>query len=437
MKIHFLGIGGSGASAIAAIALATGYEVNGCDKEPFNEFTQNFDKAILLKGHSPKHIQDIELLVITPAILSLDPNNPELEEAKKQKIPVITWHEFMGKFLMKDKFVIAIAGTHGKSTTTAMIAQVLEDAGLDPTVELGAIVPKWGTNYRVGKSKYFVTEADEFNDNYLYTKPDIAVVTNIEMDHPEYFAGFENYKDSFRKFLSQTKLKIYANLSSRGVVETLETDKAAKSFKFPPMIDYSQSLKLNLPLKVLGEFNKQNAFAAFQVGLTLGLDSITLRNSLMQFSGIGRRMEFLGKYKGADIYCDFGHHPTEIKVTIDAFRKKYPEKRLLVVFQPHMFSRTKALFNDFVKVFQTMDADQVFLVDIYPSREVDKGEVNSKQLVAAISKPNVSYLPDRQAGIGSIKQTEEFIKVAIRKGDLVIFLGAGDIDQVGRKIVKE
>src|SRR3989344_5086407 len=176
MNVHFLGIAGSGASAAAAIARSQGYLVSGCDKD--------------IAGHSPNHLKKIDVLAITPAIFFLDPQNPELLQATKLGIPMMTWQEFMGKFLQRQKFVIAIAGTHGKTTTTAMIGKMLEDTGLDPTVELGAEVSKWKANFRVGKSKFFVCEADEYNNNFLNFKPDIAVVTNIEMDHPEYFKDF-------------------------------------------------------------------------------------------------------------------------------------------------------------------------------------------------------------------------------------------------------
>ncbi len=433
MKIHFLGIGGSGESAVAAIAEAQGFEVSGCDKDLDSEFLKPFNKEQLQFGHSAVHVHPrsvhADLLVITPAILSLDPDNEELLEAKKQSIPVLTWQEFMGKYLHKDKFVIAVAGTHGKTTTTAMIAQMLEDAGLDPTVELGAIYQKWGVNFRVGKSKYFITEADEFNDNYLNYYPDLAVVINIDFEHPEFFKDFEEYKDSFRKFVALSK-KAFVNMSDKGVVEALVSDKKTKEFNFPELVDFSKSLDIDLPLKVSGDFNKSNALAAFQVGFALNLDANTIRNSLMQFSGVGRRMELVGEYRGAKIYSDFGHHPTEIKVTVEALRQKFPDKRIWIIFQPHMFSRTKALFEDFVNVLGSLPVDQISVLDIYPSREVDTGLVNSKQLVDAIKKPNVSYLGPRE-------DVEKFLKLAIRKDDVVLFIGAGDIDKIARNLISK
>ncbi len=227
LHVHFLGIGGSGASAIAAIAKAQGFKISGCDKSPHNEFTKVFSEDELLEGHSISHLgggtgERIDILAVTPAIFTADPDNEEVKAAKEKGIRVMTWQEFMGEFLEKDKFVIAVCGTHGKSTTTAMIGLMLEDLDLDPTVELGAVVPRWGGNFRIGKSKYFISEADEFNNNFLVTHPDIAVVTTIEMDHPETFKDFTEYSQSFFNFLCQTKQTVVANLSDSGVGDVLK-----------------------------------------------------------------------------------------------------------------------------------------------------------------------------------------------------------------------
>ena len=291
-KIHFLGIGGSGASGAAAIAEAQGFEVTGCDLEPHNEFTTIFKTNQLLTGHSPEHlychpksslslrdhevakqssmiVEDsslivqndkneksdklVDILAVTPAIFSLDPNNPELLAAKEKGIPILTWQEFLGKYLTKDKFVIAVCGTHGKTTTTAMIGQLLEDASMDPTVLLGAIIPKWGVNFRLSRQNthgrgYFVLEADEFNDNFLPIKPDIAVVTNIEMDHPEYFKDLKAVKESFKKFLLQTKKTMVANLTDPGVAEVVKVvmktpimQKSDDRQYFVKYLDYSKN----------------------------------------------------------------------------------------------------------------------------------------------------------------------------------------------------
>lgn len=388
INIHFLGILGSGASAAAKIAEAQGFQVSGCDKD--------------LEGHSPDHVKNIDpdkigvdILAVTPAIFSLDPHNSELLAAKEKNIPVLTWQEFMGKYLQRQKFVIAVAGTHGKSTTTAMIGQMLEDAGLDPTVELGAEVHRWKENFRVGHSKFFVCEADEYNDNFLNFKPDIAVVTNIEMDHPEYFKDLTAVKKSFDKFKGK----------SRKVFDKPE----------PKLIDF--------PLQVPGDFNILNASLAYQVGITLGIKKDIIKKSLQNYKGIGRRFEDLGNYHGAKVYSDFGHHPTEIKVTMQAAREKFLKSKILLIFEPHMFTRTYKLFDNFVKVFKTLPVDQIIITDIYPSRELDTGLINSKQLVKAINKQNTIYVPKN-------KLSDYLIKNGV-----IFFMGAGDIDKIAKKLI--
>ncbi|MBI2020265.1 UDP-N-acetylmuramate--L-alanine ligase [Candidatus Daviesbacteria bacterium] len=456
-KVHFLGIGGSGASAAAAIAKAYGFEVSGCDLEPNNEFTLHIGSVKLSQGHSASHLKsgNVDILAVTPAIYSLDPNNPELLEAKGGEIPILTWQEFMGKYLMKDKFVIAVCGTHGKTTTTAMIAKILEDAGLDPTVELGTIVPWWKANYRISsrhserseeshdsksrdlslitrddKKGFFLVEADEFNDNFLATSPDISVVTNIEMDHPEYFQDFDSYKDSFKKFLESTKQTIVANLSDPVVTEILNVHPKGGNIT----LDYSKK-PIDFSLEIPGEFNRWNASAAYQVGLLLGISPQTIQKSLSNYPGIGRRFEYIGEYHpstssgqvGAKVYSDFGHHPTEIKTTMQAAREKFPKNRIILIYQPHMFSRTKALFDDFVKVFKELPVDKIIITDIYPSREVDTGLVTSKQLVEAVGSSNLVY--------HTKDQIIPMLKHHVQSGDIIFFMGAGDIDKIAKQLV--
>ncbi len=425
-RVHFLGIGGSGTSAAAAIAQAFGFEIDGCDLDIESEFTKPFLSDQLKKGHFPEHLEGVDILATTPAIFSLDPNNSELVSAKEKGIEILTWQQFVGKYLLAEKFVIAISGTHGKSTTTSMIAKVLEDSNLDPSVLVGTIVDEWGANYRIGKSKYFVIEADEFNDNFLALLPNIAVVTNIEMDHPEFFKDFDQYKDSFLKFLMQTKNKIVANLEDANVADVLKVVMKQSSVT---AVDFTKN-ELKLSLKIPGKYNLSNACAAFSVGILLGLDPFLIRQSLSNYKGVGRRQEYLGQYKGAYVYTDFGHHPTEIKVTVNGIREKYPEKRIVLIYQPHMFSRTKHLFDDFVEVLRNLDVEQIFILDIYPSREVDTGIVSSKELADAIDKRTVKYL-------GPKKEVENFLKLVIRKNDVVIFMGAGDIDKIARRIADE
>ena len=424
-KVHFLGIGGSGASAAAAIAQAQEFEVSGCDLEPHNEFTTVFNPDQLMSGHSASHMSsgNADLLAVTPAIFSLDPDNPELVEAKKLGIPILTWQQFLGEYLTKGKFVIAVCGTHGKTTTTAMIAQLLEDAELDPTVELGAINPRWKANFRVGEGKHFVIEADEFNDNFLPLHPDISVVTNIEMDHPEYFKDLEAVKESFKKFLLQTRQTVVVNLSDPNVAEVVKIIMKSRG----QYLDYSKN-ELNFSLKIPGAFNKLNAQAAIHVGLLLGINPQTIQKSLMNYKGVGRRFEYIGTHHGAKVYSDFGHHPTEIKVTMEAAREKFPTQKIWLIYEPHMFSRTKALFNDFVDVFKSIPMDQIIITDIYPSREVDTGLINSKQLAEAVHYDSLVYHSREKLG--------DILKKEVKKEDILFFMGAGDIDKIAKELVK-
>lgn len=424
MKVHFLGIAGSGASAVASIAKAYGFEISGCDKFLHNEFTLGFEKHELLDESSENHLKNVNILAVTPAVFSANPAHPELIYAKAKNIPVMTWQEFMGKYLEKDKFVIAVCGTHGKSTTTAMLGRLLEDAALDPTVELGAVVKRWGSNFRVGKGKYFVTEADEFNNNFLVTHPDICVVTNIEMDHPEFFRNYEEYENAFYKFLTQTKQVIITNVSDHGVAHVLKDVMKETSVT---SIDYSKN-ELNLDLIVPGKYNQLNASAAFQVGLSLGIDPYIIKFSLENFTGIGRRFEGIGRYKGALVYSDFAHHPTEIKVTLEAAREKFPDKKITIIFQPHMYSRTQALFDDFVKAFQGLPVDKSIIIDIYKAREEPLKGISSETLVKAINKKNTIYSTD-----GDLKN----LLKNTNKDDILFFVGAGPIDQMAKDLVSK
>lgn len=425
-KVHFLGIGGSGASSVAAIAQSFGFEVSGCDINPNNDFTKDLGVEPLLQGHSPTHLINIDILAITPAVLSQDPNNEELQQAKRLGIEVLTWQEFMGKYLESGKSVIAVCGTHGKSTTTAMIGLILEAAGLDPTVQLGAQVKEWGSNFRIGKSEYFVTEADEFNNNFLVSHPKITVITSVEMDHPEYFADLQSLQESFIKFLSQTSGHIIANISNKGVGEVVQSLNRRFPESTDKISDYSQT-PIDFPLKIPGWFNITNASAGYQVGKTLGIDQEVMKKTLANFTGVSRRFELLGEYKGALVYTDFAHHPTEILLTLRAAREIYPDNKIWVIFQPHMFSRTYALLNDFIEVFRKVPVDQTYITDIYASRETDTGLINSRQLVEGIGKQNISY----QSKDGLITNLQNQVK----PNDVIFFIGAGDIDQIANQFI--
>lgn len=419
--VHFLGIAGSGTSACAKLAEAAGFKVSGCDLNLSGEFLELLDGIETIEAHDPSHLKNIDILAVTPAILSLDPNNSELIEAKNRGVKILTWQQFLGKYLTQEKFVIAIAGTHGKSTTTAIIGKLLEDANLDPTVILGATTPFWKANFRVGNGKYFVMEADEFNDNFMSLKPNIAVLTNIEFDHPEFFKDFKTYQNSFKNFLHKTSQLIIANLEDKNSAETLAEKPGTEENFFPPVIDFYK-YKIDFKLKIAGIHNILNASAAFNLGLNLGISRKTIQKSLENFPGIGRRMEYLGEINGAKIFSDFAHHPTAIKVATEQIKNQFPDKKIWIIYQPHMFSRTKALFNEFVEAFKSLKVEGIAMVDIYPSREKDTGLIHSKDLVKAINQPNVEYTE-------KLEDMFKAMQTMLSEKDVVIFMGAGDIDQ--------
>lgn len=423
-NVHIMGIAGSGASAAASIAGKNGFKVSGCDKNLNSEFKDELGDIHLEQGHSPEHLKDVDILALSPAILALNPDNEEVKKAREAGIKVLTWEEFLGEDILQDKFVIAVSGTHGKSTTTAMIGKVLLDAGFDPTIELGAKVLDWDRNFRNGVGKYFVVEADEFNDNFLNIKPDIAVVTNIDFDHPEYFKNLDDIKESFVNFLTLTKKIIVANLSDTKVSDVLK--KVMKQSGILAL-DYMKN-EVGLNLQVPGKHNLDDANAAFQVGIVLGIDPKLIKESLEGFTGVSRRLEKIGEVNGAVIVSDFAHHPTEIKASAQALVEEFPGKKIHLIYQPHMYSRTKILFNGFVDAFKGLPISRVSIIDIYGSREKDPGDINSRMLVEAVSKEGVQYVSTAEQIWGEIKS-------GLAEKDVVVFMGAGDIDKKTRFMI--
>ena len=416
-KIHFMGVGGAGCSAAFAIAAKTGYEVSGCDKEAYSSYLDKSLKKFVSVGHDPSHIKDVDLVAYSPAIVDLDPQNPELLMAGKKAIEVLPWDKFVGRELLKDKFVIAVAGTHGKGTVAAMISAILEQNGFDPTCLLGVVVERWGTNYRVGKSKYFVIEADEYSEKFLNFPSDIGVVTNIDFDHPDYFKDLADLKASFAKFIGTFKdnsiLIIDSSLS-------LNNPKG-KTVKSQPV---------SYDLKMIGRFNKMNAGLALEVGKQLGISEERIKAVLENFTGLKRRFEFKGEQNNILVFDDYAHHPTAVTATLVAAREKFPDSRLWVVFQPHLYSRTKLLFKEFVDAFEKVPVDKIILVDIYGAREKDTGAISSSDLTHSIKNKDVKYLP-------TLEEAAAFLAKEAFVGDVIITLGAGDIYKLPDLILKK
>ncbi len=415
-NIHFIGIGGIGVSALANILQQKGAKISGSDQNE-SDITKSFEKsgAKISIGHQEKNINSkIDLVIYSPAIPA---QNPELKAAKKLKIRAISYPKALGEF-SKDYFTIAIAGTHGKSTTTAMTALVLTKLKLDPTVIVGTKVAEFkNKNFRIGKSNLLVVEACEYRNSFHNIKPSIAAITNIEADHLDFFHNEANYLESFAKFLSNAKTII-----------GFRSDK--KFAKIVAKIENKNVLEIeksNLKLSVPGEFNKQNASLAEAIALTLKGDPEAIKEALKSFSGTWRRMENKKtKHKGKIFIDDYAHHPSEIKVTLEAIRSQYPKKKILCIFQPHQYSRTAELFKDFSKSFK--DANAVIIPNIYQVRDTaeDLKRTSAEELSAAINKNGTHSIH----GDG-IKNTAKILTEKYLKDfDIIVTMGAGDIPQI-------
>ena len=407
-KIHFIGVGGAGCSAVFAIAWELGYKVSGCDNQLPSPYLDKKLSKFVYTGHSSSHLAGIDLLVYSPAVPAYDPQNEELKVAAQRGIGSIPWERFVARELLPNKFVIAVAGTHGKSTVTAMIGAILEKAGLDPTVLVGALVSDWGRNYRVGKSKYFVLEADEYGEKFINFPADIGVITNVEFDHPEYFHDFEQLKKAFEKFTANMKK---GSLLITGPNVDLENHQGRTVRVVKPE---------DWPLKMIGGFNKLNAEIAAAVARGLLVDENKIKNTLERFNGLARRFEFRGEEKGVLVFDDYAHHPTAVLKTLKAAREKFPAKKVWVVFQPHLYSRTKTFFNEFVIAFESSPVEKIILVDIFGAREKDTGEVKSLDLAKAIKGKEIKYFP-------GFEEAATYLAKETFSGDVVICMGAGDI----------
>ena len=415
-KIYFVGIGGIGVSALAKLFLVYGKQIAGSDKYS-SEITDDLQKKGIKVyiGHEDTNLDsDTDLVIYSAAV---GPEIPERKKATELGIKQLSYPKALG-LITKSKDTIAISGTHGKSTTTAMLGLILTEAGLDPTVIVGSKVkhPTFDENVRIGRGKYFVVEACEWRAHMLNLKPKIIVLTNIESDHLDYYKTFKNLKNAFKEYvgrLPKNGLLIF-NADDKNCIET------AKSARCKT-VGYSIKSGLDFSLQIPGRFNIYNALAASTCALRLGIKPEIIRKTLANFKGIWRRFEKIGEYKGALIFSDYAHHPTAVKETLRAAKEKYPQRRLVVVYQPHHFDRTKRLFREFTKAFDL--ADLVILNEIYdvPGRESAK-KISSRDLVGELKKRKIKAVFARD-----LKETKEFLLKNIRRGDLVLIMGAGDI----------
>lgn len=394
-SVFFIGIGGIGISALAKMCKTRGMEVSGVNDEEGKTVDLLREAGIEVKDLSDFSLPEADLYVYSDAWIYRGPEI--IEEAKKTGKPVMSYFEALGE-IAKDYKVIAITGTHGKTTTTAMVGEMLIDAGLDPTIIVGSFIKSLGSNFREGKSEYLVVEADEYNRHFLQFHPYIGAVTNIEADHLDCYKDLGEIKEAFDKFLAQSENKI---------------------------INYEKHLDKVPKLKVPGEHNIKNAVLALAIAEVLKIPEDIAQKSLAKFEGTWRRLEKRGVTEsGVVIYDDYAHHPTEIKASIKALRELYPDKKIYVVFQPHLYSRTKALFEDFAKSFK--GADLTVLLPIYFAREAKDESVSSSKLAEAICEKG-----DKAIAMTSFELAEEYVKgLNLKEGDVLVTMGAGEAYKV-------
>lgn len=443
MHVHLVGVGGSGISAIARVLAERGYNVSGSDREE-SKFSADLTKlgVRIYYGHSASYASGADVVVISSAIPE---NNPEIVAAKQIGVPVLKRSEFL-RYLMVGQIGVAIAGTHGKTTTTSMIAQILIDAGLDPTVIVGGVLPAIGTNARAGNGQYFVIEADEYDHMFLGLDYQVAVINNIEHDHPDIFASDAEYEDAFRQFASQLPqngalyvngddplaAQIHSEATTVGLGENVDIramNIRSNNVGGSDFVAMEGDILLGIVrLRVPGEHNVRNAMMALSVACKLGVDFQTIRRSLGEFGGVGRRFQVVGAVEGVTIVDDYAHHPTEVEVTLAAARQRFADRTIWAVWQPHTYSRTKLYFDKFTQAFH--NGDKVIVLDIFRSRERDTLGMSSAKIVAAMNHPYARH-------IGPIKDAADYILDRIGATDVVLTLGAGDGNRVGVLVLEE
>ncbi len=448
-RIHFVGIGGAGMSGIAEVLSDYDLEVSGCDLA-LGPVTERLEKlgVQVAEGHSPDHLADVDLVVKSSAVAD---DNPELVAARERNITVVRRAEMLGE-LMRLKYGIAIAGTHGKTTTTSLIGAVLTEAGLDPTVLVGGRLRVSGTGARLGRSDYLVAEADEYDRSFLRLQPIIAVVTSIDSDHLDTYLDLDEIRAAFVDFaakvpffgevvlclddaniqgilpeLAEHRLVTYG-LSPQADLTAVDLRPENGGTRFAIEGEDGEPLgEVLLPMP--GEHNVCNALAAVAVGRALGLEQATVAAALAGFKGVHRRFEKLGSWRGATVVDDYAHHPTEVAATLKAARQVFPKARVLAVFQPHLYSRTRDLAEEFGRAL--LGADEAVVTDIYASREEPLPGVGAELIVEAAVRSghrHVGLCPDwRRAG--------EQLAGRVREGDVLLTMGAGDIYRLAERLV--
>ncbi|MGD1046089.1 MAG: UDP-N-acetylmuramate--L-alanine ligase [Bacteroidota bacterium] len=450
-KLHFIGIGGIGMSGIAEILLDQGFKVSGSDRA-LSEVTERLQNlgAITFEGHRASNIaNDVDTVVYSSAV---QPDNPEILEAQRRKIPIVRRAEMLAE-VMRLKYGIGIAGTHGKTTTTSMTSLVLMEGGLDPTVIVGGkLSGLGGTNARLGRGEFIVVEADEFDRSFLSISPTIAVLTTLETDHLDCYRDLEDIKSAFIQFANKVPfygfivlcldepalLDVMPNLSKKKIITyglNSQADVQAVDIRHKDNTTTFALLHGNkelgiITLQVPGKHNVQNSLGAIAVGLELGVPFEKIKSGIEKFTGVYRRWEKKGEVNGIAVYDDYAHHPTECRATLSGVKAGW-RRRVVCVFQPHLYSRTRDFYEDFGKSF--LLSDVLVVTDVYPAREEPIQGVSGELIVNAAKQfghKDVHYVSDK-------KQVPAFLKSIVRSGDIIITMGAGDIWKYGEEFLKQ
>ncbi len=456
-RVHFVGVGGAGMCGIAEVLANQGFEVSGSDQQE-SRSTQHLEKlgVKVFIGHAAAQVEDVDVLVVSTAVPA---DNPEVLAARAARIPVVPRAEMLAE-LMRFKRGIAVAGTHGKTTTTSLTASLLAEAGTDPTFVIGGVLNAWGSNAKLGLGEYLLAEADESDGSFLLLQPTIALITNIDRDHLEnYENSFENLKKAFLEFLQHlpfygaailciddddvaalipqvTRAVVTFGLSEFADIRATDVRQEGRNMRFtvhlPQAADSSEAKPIEVKINLPGIHNVRNALGAIAVAWEIGLDVEAVIDCLHEFKGVGRRFAEIGELSISNgnvrAIEDYGHHPSEIEATICAARDGWPDDRIVAVFQPHRYTRTDRLFDEFSRVLS--DADCVVLTDIYSAGEKQIEGIDSAALCSSIrarGKVDPVLIPD-------VTQLSTALPALLQDGDLVLLLGAGSIEQVAQEL---
>lgn len=450
-RVHFIGVGGAGMGGIAEVLSNEGYQVSGSDIQagPMTNRLQRMGIEVFFE-HKAQNIQDVNVVVVSTAV---DPQNPEIIAASQARIPVIRRAEMLAE-LMRFRHGIAVAGTHGKTTTTSLLSTIFAQAQLDPTFVIGGLLNSAGTNARLGHSRYLIAEADESDASFLHLQPMVSIVTNIEADHMDTYDGdFQKMQDTYIEFLHNLPFyglavlcgddEVIMNLLDRvgrkyltyGFSEHCDIRATEVEYGFNQCqftVLRGESSPLSVTLNIPGKHNVLNALAAIAVATDEGVDDQAIILALKEFEGIGRRFEYLGEYETGNgqaiLLDDYGHHPTEVEMTIEAARNNWPDRRLVMAYQPHRFTRTRDLYEDFVRVLSQVDL--LLLLEVYPAGETPIEGADSRSLCRSI----------RQRGqiepvyVANKEELSGVLAEVLKEGDVVMTQGAGNIGDLAKEL---